>query len=258
MTSDKFFAIALMFLLPFIAVLVPILLGQFYGNYRKKKSEDVPHAPVGAVVGAAFGLLAFMLAITFQIAANRYDTRKQLLLEEVTNIRTGYLRAGLIPEPYRSGTKKYLIEYVDLRVDFANDLSKMNLALSRSQQILDSLWKYTETLAEQDRSSEVYALYTTSVNDMIDSYNQRIAVGLQYRIPPAVLFVLFVISFVSMLLLGYQFGISGKGNLKLIILLSVIFAIVMFLILALDQPEKGLATINQKPMVTLQQQLHSK
>jgi len=258
MTSDKIFAIALMFLLPFIAVLVPILLGQFYGNYRKKKSEDVPHAPVGAVVGAAFGLLAFMLAITFQIAANRYDTRKQLLLEEVTNIRTGYLRAGLIPEPYRSGTKKFLVEYVDLRVDFANDPSKMDIALSRSQQILDSLWKYTETLAEQDRSSEVYALYTTSVNDMIDSYNQRIAVGLQYRIPPAVLFVLFVISFVSMLLLGYQFGISGKGNLKLIILLSVIFAIVMFLILALDQPEKGLATINQKPMVTLQQQLHSK
>ena len=258
MTSDKIFAIALMFLLPFIAVLVPILLGQFYGNYRKKKSEDVPHAPVGAVVGAAFGLLAFMLAITFQIAANRYDTRKQLLLEEVTNIRTGYLRAGLIPEPYRSSTKKFLVEYVDLRVDFANDLSKLDPALSRSQQILDSLWKYTETLAEQDRSSEVYALYTTSVNDMIDSYNQRIAVGLQYRIPPAVLFVLFVISFVSMLLLGYQFGISGKGNLKLIILLSVIFAIVMFLILALDQPEKGLATINQKPMVTLQQQLHSK
>ena len=106
MTSDKIFAIALMFLLPFIAVLVPILLGQFYGNYRKKRSEEIQHAPVGSVVGAAFGLLAFMLAITFQIAANRYDTRKQLLLEDVANIRTGYLRAGLIPEPYRSNTKK--------------------------------------------------------------------------------------------------------------------------------------------------------
>jgi len=258
MTSDKILAIALMFLIPFIAVLVPILLGQRYGIYRKKKTEDAQHAPVGSVVGAAFGLLAFMLAITFQIAANRYDKRKELLLEEVTNIRTGYLRAGLIPEPYRSNTKNFLVEYVDRRVDLANDLSKLNIGLSRSQQILDSLWKYTEALAEQDRSSEVYALYTTSVNDMIDSYNQRIAVGLQYRIPPAVLFVLFIISFVSMFVLGYQFGISGKGNLRLIILLSVIFAIVMFLILALDQPEKGLATINQKPMVTLQQQLHSK
>lgn len=258
MTSDKIFAIALMFLIPFIAVLVPILLGQRYGIYRKKKTEEAQHAPIGSVVGAAFGLLAFMLAITFQIAANRYDTRKQLLLEEVTNIRTGYLRAGLIPEPYRSNTKKFLVEYVDLRVDLAHDLSKLNAGLSRSQQILDSLWKYTEALAEQDRSSEVYALYTTSVNDIIDSYNQRVSVALQYRIPGAVLFVLFIISFVSMFVLGYQFGISGRGNLRLIILLSVIFAIVMFLILALDQPEKGLATINQKPMFSLQQQLHGK
>jgi len=258
MTTEKFLAIALMFFIPFVSVLIPILLGQRYGQYRKKKSEEIQHAPIGSVVGAAFGLLAFMLAITFQIAANRYDARKQLLLEEVTNIRTGWLRAGLISEPYRSNTKKLLCEYVDLRVDLANDASKLSVGLSRSQQILDSLWKYTEALAELDRSSEIYALYTTSVNDMIDAYNQRITVSLQYHIPGAVLFVLFIISFVSMFLLGYQFGISGKGSFRLIILLSLIFAFVMFLILALDQPEKGLATINQKPMFTLQQQLHGK
>ena len=257
MTSDKVLAIALMFLIPFVCVLIPILLGQRYGQYRKKKTEEV-HAPVGSIVGAAFGLLAFMLAITFQIAAGRYDMRKQLLLEDVTNIRTGYLRAGLIPEPYRSNTKKFLVEYVDMRVDLVNDPSKLNAGLSRSQQLLDSLWNYAELLAAQDRSSEAYALYTSSVNDIIDSYNQRVSVALQYRIPGAVLFVLFIISFVSMFLLGYQFGISGRGNLRLIILLSLIFATVMFLILALDQPDKGLATINQKPMVTLQQQLHSR
>src|SRR5258705_12040057 len=130
MTSDKIFAIALMFLIPFVLVLIPILLGQRYGLYRKRKSEDAQHAPVGAVVGAAFGLLAFMLAITFQIAANRYDARKQLLLEEVTKIRTAYLRAGLIPEPYGSSTKKLLVEYVDLRVDLTGDLSKLNPVLS--------------------------------------------------------------------------------------------------------------------------------
>jgi len=258
MTSENFFAIALMFLIPFVSVMIPILFGQRYGQYRKKKSAEVQLAPVGSVVGAAFGLLAFMLAITFQIAANRYDARKELLLKEVTDIRTAYLRAGLVPEPYRSSTKKFLVEYVDLRVDLANDAATLNAGLSRSQQILDSLWKYAEALAEQDRSSEVYALYTTSVNDMIDAYNQRITVSLQYHIPGAVLFVLFIISFVSMFVLGYQFGISGKGSFRLIILLSIIFAFVMFLILALDQPEKGLATINQKPMFTLQQQLHGK
>ena len=59
MTSEKILAIALMFFLPFISVLIPILLGQRYGQYRKKKTEEAQHAPVGSVVGAAFGLLAF-------------------------------------------------------------------------------------------------------------------------------------------------------------------------------------------------------
>ena len=258
MTTDKIFAIALMFIIPFLAVLIPILLGQRYGQYRKAKTAEAQHAPVGSVVAAAFGLLAFMLAITFQITANRYDARKELLLEEVTNIRSTFLRAGLIPEPYRSSTKKFLVEYVDLRVDLATNISKLDVDLLRSQQILDSLWSYAEALAVEDRSSEIYSLYTTSINDLVDVHNMRIAMTLQFRIPNAVLFVLFLISFISMFVLGYQFGISGRGNLRLIILLSIIFAIVMFLILALDHPEKGLATVNQKPMLSLQQQLHGK
>jgi len=81
---------------------------------------------------------------------------------------------------------------------------------------------------------------------------------LEYRIPPAILGVLFIMAFLSMLALGYQFGISGKGSSRINLLLAVIFAMVMFLILALDRPETGLAKLNQKPMLTLQQQLHSK
>jgi hypothetical protein len=72
--------LAAMFLIPFFAVLIPILIGQRYGIYRSKKQEIKEHAQIGSVVGAAFGLLAFILAITFQIAANRFQDRKDLLL----------------------------------------------------------------------------------------------------------------------------------------------------------------------------------
>jgi hypothetical protein len=73
-----------------------------------------------------------------------------------------------------------------------------------------------------------------------------------------ILFILFIIAFFSMLMLGYQFGISGKGSLKINLVLAFIFAVVMFLIIALDRPEKGLAKLNQKPVLTLQKQLHGK
>jgi hypothetical protein len=61
-----------------------------------------------------------------------------------------------------------------------------------------------------------------------------------------------------MITLGYQLGISGKGSFKLNMLLAVVFALVIFLILALDHPETGLAKLNQKPMLTLQKQLQEK
>jgi len=247
-----------MFFIPLFVVLIPIFIGQRFGNYRIRKSPDMKSGPVGSAVGAAFGLLAFMLAFTFQIAANRFDSRKELLLEEVTNIRTAYLRAGLIPEPIRSDTRKLLVEYADLRIELANDQTKLESILSRSQQILDIFWDYAETLAGQDRSSEVYALFTTSVNDLVDSFNQRVTMTLEYRIPSVILWVLFFIAFFSMFSLGYNIGISGKGSFTINLLLAVIFAVVMFLILALDRPEKGLAKLNQKPMLTLQKQLHGK
>ena len=61
-----------------------------------------------------------------------------------------------------------------------------------------------------------------------------------------------------MFVLGYQFGISGKGSFKINVALAIIFAVVMFLIAALDRPELGLAKINQKPLFTLQNQLQVK
>jgi hypothetical protein len=258
MNTQNILAIAGMFFIPLLVVLIPIIIGQRYGIWRKRKSPDLQNASVGSVVGAAFGLLAFMLAFTFQIAAGRYEARKELLLDEVTNIRTTWLRAGVVPEPIRSDTRKLLVEYVNIRVDLAGDPSKLNASMVRSQQILDTFWKSVEVLSEQDRSSEMYSLFATSVNDLVDNYNHRVTMSLEYRIPSAILGVLFIIAFLSMIALGYQFGISGRGSFRINLLLAIVFAMVMFLILALDRPETGLAKLNQKPMLTLQDQLKGK
>jgi len=250
--------IAVRFLVPLLTVLTALYLGQRYGIYSTKKSPELQHSAVGSVVGAVFGLLAFVLAFTFQIAANHYDARKSMLLKEVTDIRTIYLRAGLIDEPICSSTKKLLVDYVDQRVELTRDFSKLSLVQSRSQQIFDTLWSYAELLAKRDRSSEVYSLYTSSVNDLIDNYNQRVTYVLENRISVTVFYVLFVILFFSMFLLGYQFGISGKGSFKINVAMAIVFAVVMLLIAALDRPELGLVKINQNPLFTLQTQLHIK
>ena len=80
--------------------------------------------------------------------------------------------------------------------------------------------------------------------------------ALQYRIPANVLWVLFIISFVSMFMLGFHFGITGGGSFWLNLLLAFIFAAVMLLIFALDRPETGLVKIDQIPMESLRDQLN--
>jgi hypothetical protein len=247
-----------MLFIPVLVAFIPIIIGQKAGMYMRTKSEQIKEVSIDPIVGAAFALLAFMLAITFQIVSNRWDSRKELLLEEVTNIRTTYLRAGLLKEPMSSEAKKLLVEYTDIRYEFSIDNSKLNNLLTRSPQILDELWKFSEELAEEDRSSEVYALFTQSVNDLVDNFNQRVTMSLEYRLPPVILWILGIIAFFSMITYGFQVGVTGKGNFWLNLILSIVFAIVMFLILLLDRPETGVAKLNQKPVVTLYQQLNSK
>jgi hypothetical protein len=239
----------------FMIVLIPVIIGQKVGHLHIKRSPDLKDAPVGTVVAAAFGTLAFLIAFIFQIAANRYNDRKVLLLDEVTCIRKGYLQAGLLSEPMRSESRKLLAEYVDIRLSLSKDPSTLDKAKARSQEILDKLWGYTEKLAAEDRSSEVYSLFTTSVNDLVDNYNHRITMTFEYRMPKIIIWILFIVVFFTMLTLGYQFGISGRGNIQVNSILAFIFVSVMFLILSLNQPEIGLAKLDQTPMVTLQKQL---
>lgn len=247
-----------MFLIPLIAILLPLWLGQRYGVYIKKRLGELQEAPIGSAVGAALGLFAFMLAFTFEIVGKRFDQRKELFLNEISDIRTTYLYAGLTPEPIRTQARKMIITYVDIRVEVRRDPSKSEQALLQSRQILDSLWSYSETLAAQDRSSEAYSLFISSVSSLVSLFNQRITVGLQFRLPQAILYVLGFVAFFSTFALGYQFGISGRVNHLVNILLSITFAAVMWLIFALDHPEIGLIRLNEAPLITLQQQLHQR
>ena len=63
-------------------VLLLIELGWRLGNKRRQLSKEEEKAPIGAAVGSTLGLLAFLLAFTFGMAAARFDNRKQMVLQQ--------------------------------------------------------------------------------------------------------------------------------------------------------------------------------
>src|SRR4051794_2515632 len=88
----------LLFLLTLSAALISIELGYRVGGVRRAAKEHEDEPPVGAMVAATLGLLAFMLAFTFGLAADRYDARRRLVLDESNAIGTTWLRAEMLPE----------------------------------------------------------------------------------------------------------------------------------------------------------------
>ena len=97
-------------------VLLSVECGYRLGKYRRSRREEEKEAPLGTMVGATLGLLAFILAFTFGLAAARFDSRRQVLLDEANAIGTTYLRAGMLPERGEQ-IRGLLRDYVGARLE---------------------------------------------------------------------------------------------------------------------------------------------
>jgi hypothetical protein len=237
-----------------------IEIGVQMGARRRRATEHEEQGPVGNVVAATLGLLAFILAFTFGLTAARFDARKALLLDEVNAIGTTYLRAGLLPEPQGEQVQGLLREYVEIRAGIstaAGDPAAFRDSLARSETLQKRLWSHAEALAQADRSSEIDALFIASLNEVIDLHTKRIVVGLQYRIPLIVWGVLAFVSILTMAGVGFQFGLSGQRSLYATLALVLTFSAVLWLIRDLDQPAQGWLSVDQRPMLELQRQLQA-
>ena len=250
----------IVFTVTVVIVLLSIVAGYKIGNYVLHMQKYGAVVSTGSVVTASLGLLAFMLAFTFSIASNRYDTRKQIVLNEVNAIGTTYLRADTLPEPPRAEARKLLRDYVDLRASLSerenwDTLEKVQDLITKSEAIQDQLWSQVVYLGRNYPDSEIVSLYITSLNEMIDLHTERIVVALQYRIPDAIWGALYLLTALTFGLVGFEIGITGGGNVWASFIIAFIFSTVIFLITDLDRPMQGNITVSQKPVLELQQKL---
>jgi hypothetical protein len=237
-------------------VLALIELGFWLGKGRGSLSASEGAAPIASITGSTLGLLAFLLAFTFGLAASKFDSRRTLLLEEVNAIGTCYLRAGMTPEPQKAEIRKLLREYVQIRADIYKEAKEFAEILERSEAIHGELWKQAELIAKHDTENEFYPLFVMSLNELIDLHTSRVVTG-SYRIPSVIWVALYVVAALSMIAVGYQFGRVGKRDLAISLVLAVAFSIVIYLIADLDCIDHGTLRVSQRPMMALQEQLNA-
>jgi hypothetical protein len=245
----------------FIAIVVLVVfsiwLGIFYARSRRKHAQ-AEDGPIGAVVSATLGLLAFILAFSFGLTASRFDTRRQLLLDDATMIETTAMRAELIPEPQRSEVREIMKRYIELRIGM-RQAGSVQEAISESEDLQRQLWSRAASLSEAElKNADIASLFVDSVNELISVQTRRVTIA-NYHIHWLIWLVLFGVTVLSMVQVGYLFGRSGSTNWLFIIALSLAFSGVMILIVDLDRSGTGTSgaiKVTQQPMRDLYQRLY--
>lgn len=247
----------LFYVITVIVVLAAVGCGLWLGARVRHHGKSTGDAPIGSIVGAILGLVAFMLAFTFGSATSRFDMRKQLLLEEVNAIGTVYLRTDFLDEAVGDESRAMLRRYVDLRVDAGMDRDKLPVAMEESEAIQDRLWMQMRELPRDRHNSVLAGLYVEALNSMFDLQSKRATVALQYRIPDTIWVMLYAVTALAMVSVGYQFGVSGTKSRAVILLLALSFSAVIFLIADLDRIGAGVLRVSQQPVLELQKRLVS-
>jgi hypothetical protein len=236
-----------------VVVMIAIEGGYRLGRAARHRSEEEKESPVSAIAATILALLAFIMAFTFGIASDRYDTRKTLVREEANAIRTAWSRSDFLPEPDRGAAAGLLGEYVDVRLAAvqSSDLDRVRAAIVDSGRIQRQLWEMAVVNARKDMNSDVAALYIESLNELANVNASRVNLGLQVRIPAGIWLGLYALVVLAMLAVGYQTAIAGSRRTWVMLMLALSFSLVITLIAALDRPQSGYVPVSQQPLQDL-------
>lgn len=234
-----------------LGVLLAIEAGYRLGKYRCQSTETETAGHLGTIVGATLGLVAFMLAFTFGLAASRFEMRREMIVEEANAIGTTFLRAGFLPENQIAPTRLLLAEYVSSRLEVVQT-GDVNQALTRADALHHKLWQETEVAGRTKPNSIPIGLFVQALNEMIDVHSERVLAGLRSRLPLILWGALLLLTLFAMAGVGYHEALAKSKRSPVTLVLVLSYLIVITLVVDLKRSREGLLKVNQEAMASLQ------
>jgi hypothetical protein len=245
--TNVFFYIPIYFLSVLIFFLI-LLFNWFGFKFKKWHLEKYPgRVPedLGAVEGSMLGAMALLLGFTFSIATSKFETRRQITVNEANEIGTAILRCDMYPDSVRNPLRADFKEYIETRIAYyavGDDEEKIKHELIKAGEISDRIWKRVAIQAQNPNNLAITTQMIPAVNDMIDIVTTRDASRIS-RVPRLVLFVLLGLVLISSFVLGSDYN-GKKRNKILIFSYALAMTLTLDLITELDRPREGLINLN--------------
>ena len=188
------------------------------------------------------------------MAVDRFDTRKQLVIDEANAIGTAELRARLLPEAARARSRALFDAYLDRRVHWGEEAGDEATQGRLAREAIDyqnQLWQVAVEVGTST-PTPISALYESALNHMIDVAAARAHVRAN-RIPETVLLLVATTALLANGLFAGVLGRNRKKNRLDLHMLAFATWLVLALIVDLDRPRRGWVQVSQEPLVRLQE-----
>ena len=260
MLLDQIPLLLLFFLLIFLMVSFVELGYKAASRWRRQNKAQL--AQVRAIMGASLGLLGFMLAFSYSMAQRHFEERNAAFLMEVSEIDAAFRSAELLSPGHREQAKSYLKLFVQTRLETKaaadrKDIETAMQKIAEAERIHTQLWAVAAAASDKADDEFDSARYADAVLAMIRAHDVRLQAGLYNRIPPFIWYTLIFMSMLSMMIMGYQAGLTDARSRLATWGLALTFALVMMLVTDLDRPITTFFKMNQQLMVELEGRMAS-
>jgi hypothetical protein len=251
----------MVFWLPVILLVSMLLLmevGRWFGIRWRNNNPGAPTSS-GAVDIAVFGLMGLLFAFTFYGAENRYEARRNLIVEEANAIEEAYLHLDLLEASAQPQMRDNFRKYVRSRLEIYRnvpdweDVKAVQKELLQSTALQQEIWHQAVAACKQANCpASVQTLIVAPIDHMMDTATAR-NVALQKHPPPIVWGVLALTLLASCVLVGYSMALSGSRSWVHILVFALLFSAVIYVNIDFEYPRmRGFIQLDEMDKVLAQ------
>jgi hypothetical protein len=234
--------------------MVVLLLASAEIGYRlglaREGAPDSLRTLMSGTGAAMLGLLGLLLGFALSMAIARWDTRRDVIIDESNAIGTLWLRAGLLEDAPRDRLREALSAYGDARIALGGSRSRpdaLRKARLESEALHVEIWSVVESANRPTTANATLASLIGSANELIDLHELRLA-SIENHLPPSLFLLLLALGALSVGFLAWSFGASSHRGRVPIVLLALLVGAVLLLIMDVNRPQRGAIDVGVAPL----------